>query len=160
MRQFIEKGICIGLILFAFSIVGCSKPIPQDKLPMVVNTVKSSMQAATYLALWTVQTKAPEQYETIKGDIEWFKSEAEYVMASDVSASSMTKVLTDLIDRLNMRLKFTQDEYVKTAIMVIQLAASGLEGYFSTYTIPADVKAIAGGALQGMNDALSMFAEE
>lgn len=160
MRMFIEKGVVIGLILFAFSMVGCSKPIPQDKLPTVVNSVKAGMQAATYMALWTVQTKAPDAYDTVKGDLEWFKTEAEYVMATDVSASSMTKVLTDLIDRLNMRLEFVQDEYVKVAIMTIQIAAAGLEGYFDTYTIPADVKAITGGAIQGINDAIAMFESE
>lgn len=157
MRMFIEKGICLGLIIFAFSIVGCSKPIPQDKLPTVVNSVKAGMQAATYMALWTVQSKAPEDYEAIKSDIEWFKSQTEYVMVNDVSASSMTKVLTELIDRLNLRLQITKDEYVKVAIMTIQIAAAGLNGYFDTYTIPADVKAITGGAIEGMNDAIAMF---
>lgn len=158
MRMFIEKGICIGLILFAFSfLTGCAKDVGEDNVPKIAATIKVSMSTLVDEGLRLLEKEAPEQVPPTMDDLNAVVAQIVLYNDGTVSVGDVTKTLTDMLTRLNVRFMFVENDNAALLLRTIANLAKLVEIYFVEAKIPADAVVYANAVMDGIKEGIASY---
>ena len=158
MRMFIEKGICIGLILFAFSILaGCAKDVGESNVPKIAMTIRVSMSTLVDEGLRLLADKAPEQVAPTVDDLNAVVAQVSLYNDGTASVGDVTKTLADMLTRMNTRFEFVQDDNAALLLRTIANLARLVEIYFVEAEVPADAVTYANAVAEGIKEGIVSY---
>ncbi len=158
MRMYIEKGICIGLILFAFSMfTSCAKDVGESNVPKIAATIRVSMSTLVDEGLRLLAKEAPEQVAPTLDDLNVVIAQIMLYNDGTASIGDVTKTLTDMLTRLNARFEFVEDDNAALLLRTIANLARLVEIYFVEAKVPADVVTYANSVMEGIKEGIASF---
>lgn len=159
MRHFIEKGICIGLILFAFSILGCAKNVGQDNVPKIANTIQLAAEFVTTQGLTLLHNKKPEQVAGALSDLTAITSVAGKYTDGKASVGDVAFTVTEALNRLNARFAVIDSEQTSLILATVNTLSRMVELYFVEAALPDEFGTYLGAFAKGVTDGKTWFME-
>lgn len=159
MRQFIEKGICIGLILFAFSMLGCAKDVGNDNVPKIANTIQVAANFATTQGLTLLHNKKPGEVPGALADLTAITAVADKYADGAASVGDVAFTITETLNRLNERFKLIQSDQTGLILATVSTLAQMVQIYFVEANLPDEAGVYISAFAKGVSDGKTWFME-
>lgn len=159
MRNLIERGICIGLILFAFSILGCAKNIGVDNVPKIANTIQIAAEFVTTQGLTLLKDKKPSELPGALTDLSSITAVADKYADGKASVGDVAFTITEALNRLNARFALIESDQTGLILSTINTLARMVELYFVEASLPDEFGTYVGAFAAGVKDGKTWFME-
>lgn len=144
----------LGLILW---MAGCAS-VPGDKTPQIVATLKGGFEVAVSQSLILAKHYKPELVNPIVLNLEYTESELTIVMNSGkVDAPTVTKIVTDTFNQINSQVSVLPFDIAFSVGLALNSAASLVNVYLASETIPANAMAYVGAIQSGIGAGIADF---